>query len=150
MSMTINNRLAALLADPFDSVLEKCGRELGGGGNVRRMFAQRPIPLTLWEDEHGIQLEMDVPGLKQDDLELTVENGQLTIRGERKSPACEGECRHDERRFGAFERVVTLADTIDTGSIEAVLEDGVLSIALSKKPEAQPHRVEVKYQSSGK
>ena len=145
MSTTINNRLAALLSDPFETVLNQCGREWANAGNVRNVFASRPAPMTLWEDESGVHIEMDIPGITHDDLELTVENGNLFIRGERKRPEREGECRHDERRFGEFERVITLADTIDTTSIDAELNDGVLSISLAKKPEAQPHRIAVKH-----
>lgn len=143
MSTTINNRLAALLADPFESMLNQCSRESAGA--VRNVLTPRPAPMTLWEDEQGVQIEVDVPGLTHEQLDLTVENGKLTIRGERKQPEREANLKHDERRFGEFERVVTLPETIDTASIEAELNDGVLSISLKKKPEAQPHRVAVKY-----
>ncbi len=143
LSMNLNNRLAALLSDPFEIVRRDFERAVAGSGNAGTV-AGLAAPLTLWEDENNVVLEIDAPGISRDELDLTFENGTLTIRGERKTTECAGKCWHDERRYGTFERTVTLGDTLDANSVDASLADGVLRISLAKKPEAKPHKITVK------
>ena len=89
-------------------------------------------------------IEMDVPGLSIDDLSVTHERGQIWIRGERKYPQHNQKLWYDERSYGSFQRVVALNESVDPGSIEASLHGGVLFLTLTKKPDHQTHRVEVK------
>jgi HSP20 family protein len=104
-------------------------------------------PLSVWEDEQQFQVEVDLPGLQPQQVDVTVEKGKLFIRGER-TPAGTGP-RHDERAYGKFERVVSLADTIDPARIDASLRDGVLRLTLHKRPEVLPQKVTVKYDDAG-
>lgn len=101
--------------------------------------------LAVWEKEDTLHLELELPGVVRDDVELTVEDGALKIAGERK--AAEDEERHEhysERRFGRFERVVRLPKQFDLESVAAELSDGVLHVTIDKTPESQPKRIDVK------
>jgi len=102
------------------------------------------LPLTIWEDDQHVYLQADVPGFPQESIDLRLHDGQLCITGERPVPQATDDYRHNERMFGVFSRSVTLPETIDPSAIEAELKDGVLSITIRKKPEAQPLKIEVK------
>jgi HSP20 family protein len=147
MLTTVANRWGTSLSDPFEAVRREFARELGlaANGNGSGNDARRYGALSLWEDGQKVCIEIDVPGMQLDDLTLTMEGGQLWIRGERKFTQHEEKCWYDERFYGGFQRAVSLQDTVDPSTIDAALSDGVLSITLTKKPEYQPHRVAVKY-----
>jgi HSP20 family protein len=100
-------------------------------------------PLSLWEDETHFHIEMEAPGLKRDDLELSVEKNILTIGANREKPAEGRNFWHDERRYGRIERKVSLPETTDVEAVEADLADGVLHVKLGKKPEAQPRKITI-------
>ena len=103
-----------------------------------------PAPLALWEEDGKIRLEVELPGVSAESLDLAVEEGRLYVRAERKTPETPREYWHNERRFGKVERYFALPDYADPEAIEADLHDGVLSLAIGKKPEAQPKRIHVK------
>jgi HSP20 family protein len=92
---------------------------------------------------------MDVPGMKIEDIELTLEKGHLCIRGERKAVSCERTRLHEERVHGQFQRMIALSNTVDPSAVEATLREGVLYITLTKRRECQPHRIEVKPGDAG-
>ena len=130
--------------DPFDVARREFQKAFGNAANGQRSANGGYAPLSVWEDQSRLHLEVDLPGLQPGDVDVTVEHGKLSIRGERK-PAEGAQKRYDERAYGRFERVIALSDTIDQGSVEAQLRDGVLLVTLSKKPEVQPQRVVVKH-----
>ena len=102
-------------------------------------------PASLYEDGDHYTVEIDMPGARQDDLELTYEKGTLSISAERKAAEVEGrKVWHEERGFGRVTRQVRLPDLADPASINARFRDGVLSVTVAKKPEAQPKRIEIK------
>jgi HSP20 family protein len=106
--------------------------------------------VDIYEDEQALVLKLEVPGLKPEDLDLRVENQSLIVKGERRFEAEEkAENFHRiERRFGTFARSFTLPQTIDTESITAGYDAGVLRIQLAKKPESKPKQVKVAIGSS--
>lgn len=130
--------------DPFEAARREFQKAFGAPANGQRSANRGYAPLSVWEDQQQLHIDVDLPGLQPADVDVTVEDGKLSIRGERK-PAEGAQGRYDERAYGRFERVIALADTIDQGSVEAQLRDGVLHVTLSKKPEVQPQRVVVKY-----
>ncbi len=132
--------------DPFELARREFQKAFGDGSNGQRLVARGYAPLSVWEDQHQLHIEVDVPGLQPGDVDVTVEDGKLSIRGERK-PTAAAQGRYEERAFGRFERVIALADTIDATSVEAQLRDGILSVALNKKPESQPQKVVVRYEA---
>ena len=102
-------------------------------------------PVDVYEDDHNINLKMEVPGIDQKDIDIRLENNVLTVRGERKLEKEEKEenFQRVERRYGAFTRSFTLPNTVDTENVNAEYENGVLKISLSKRAEAKPKQIKI-------
>lgn len=102
--------------------------------------------LNLWEEDEALHVEAELPGLELTDLEIFVTGrNQLTIRGERKSPAGEGATAHrQERSVGKFERTLTLPFAVDENGVDARIENGVLSVRLPKHESAKPRKIAIK------
>jgi len=101
-------------------------------------------PATLWEEENRWCVEVDLPGIKQEDIDITLEKNALKITAERRAPQEDRKFWHQERSFGTIERLITLPETVDPEGIEAELKEGVLRLNLAKKPELQPKKIQVK------
>lgn len=145
MLTTLPNRVSALFADPFQTLFRDFDRDIPWNGNGNGAMARKVAPLSMWEDGNSVFIEMDVPGIALADLDVSVENNQLTIRGQRRAPDRPDGVMHDERFFGQFERTVVLHEQVDPSTIQAALHDGVLSLKLSRKPEAQRQKVAIHY-----
>jgi HSP20 family protein len=102
-------------------------------------------PVDVYEDEHNVTLKIEVPGIDEKDLDIRVENNTLTVHGERKFEKEEKEenYRRIERQYGGFTRSFTLPNTVDSDSIQANYDKGVLRIKLAKKAEAKPKQIKV-------
>jgi len=102
-------------------------------------------PVDVYEDEHNVTLKIEVPGIEEKDIDVRVENNTLTVHGERKFEKDEKEenYRRVERQYGSFTRTFTLPNTVDTESVSANYEKGVLKIKLAKKAEAKPKQIRV-------
>lgn len=100
------------------------------------------LPIAVWEDADWFTIEVDVPGVKQDEIDLTIHQGVLTVRGERK-PAEGRKYLHNSQTYGKFERVVSLPETVDADRHEANLVDGVLQVRFAKSPAAQPKKIAI-------
>lgn len=98
----------------------------------------------LWEDDAGYHLEIDLPGVHRDDVEITFDKGVLRIAAERKAPEGERNSLAEERVYGRVERTVRLPELVDADSIDANFAEGVLTVSVAKRPEAQPKRIEIK------
>ena len=132
---TIQNQLNRFL-EPFTRMADE---DLVSGAWVP--------PVDVAETQEKIIVRAEVPGMKQQDIQIEFENGLLSIRGERKLAKEEGVTFHRvERTFGNFSRSFTLPRTIDPERISATYRDGVLEIEVPKKEEAKPKqiRIEVK------
>ena len=104
--------------------------------------------LDVRENANAITVEAELPGVEEKDVTVTLANGVLTIKGEKRS---EKEEKSDsyylaERSFGSFERSVRLPDTVDETKVEAKFDKGVLKVTATKKPEAAKaeRRIEIK------
>jgi HSP20 family protein len=109
--------------------------------------------VDVYEDAKKVVLKLEVPGIKQEDLDIRVENQTLVVKGERKLDSEEKEenFHRIERRFGSFVRSFTLPQTVDTNAVTAGYDAGVLTISIAKKAEAQPKQVKIEIGSgSGK
>jgi HSP20 family protein len=95
--------------------------------------------------EHNITLKIEVPGIAEKDIDVRLENNTLTVRGERKFEKEEKEenFHRVERRYGSFFRAFTLPNTVDSDSVSADYDNGVLKIKLAKKAEAKPKQIKV-------
>ena len=102
-------------------------------------------PVDVYEDEKKVVLKLEVPGIEEKDLDVSVENHTLTVKGERKFEKEEKETNFHriERRYGSFYRAFTLPQTVDTENVKASYTAGVLKLELVKKPEAQPKQIKV-------
>ena len=101
--------------------------------------------VDIKEEDARFLIEADVPGVKPDDIEITMEDGILTLRGRREAESRterEG-YRRVERVTGRFFRRFTLPDTADAEAIEAKFNNGVLEVSIPKLPKVQPRRINV-------
>lgn len=112
----------------------------GNGGMTRGWNA----PVAIWDDAQHVYVEVEVPGLCRDDLEVVVHQGSLRIWGERRAAEDNRNYWYNERNFGRFERLITLPDVVDSETIEAEMREGILSVKLMKRPEAQPKKIAIK------
>ncbi len=103
-------------------------------------------PTDIFEDTDGLKILVELPGLRPEDVKLTVENLTLTIRGEKKQVAEEQTTKvhRYERSYGAFERSFALPNTVDVERVAAKFEHGVLTVTLPKAEKAKPRAIEVK------
>lgn len=110
-----------------------------GGGRIYR-------PLTdIVETDQGVSMMIEMPGVGPEDVEITLENRVLTIRGRVHPTRPETlELVHAEYGEGDFERAFTLSEDFDPDRIEAELRNGVLTLTLPRAPEAQPRKIAVR------
>ena len=101
--------------------------------------------LDIAERTDAYLMTVELPGVKLDDLEITLEDGLLTIQGERQftSESSEEQYHRVERRSGGFRRAITLPAHVTADEVEASIEDGVLRILVPKADEAKPKRIQV-------
>ena len=132
---------------PFDALWDEMDRWASDlfhdGAGVDRSF--EPV-LDVTEDENAVSVRAEVPGMDPKDIHIEVDEGVLTLRGEKKEEKDEQkDGRHwTERRYGSFARAISLPAYVDAGKVEAKYKDGVLSITLPKTEQAKPKQVEVK------
>jgi HSP20 family protein len=102
-------------------------------------------PVDIYEDENSFKLHVEVPGVKEGDIDIRLENNTLTLRGERKfeSESKEENFRRVERRYGSFMRSFTLPNAVDPEKVSANYDNGVLEIQLTKRAEAKPKQIKV-------
>jgi HSP20 family protein len=106
--------------------------------------------LDMFEDANAYFLKVDVPGVKERDLELSVTNDVLTLKGKRDQGTEEDEAKkkgrryqREERIYGSFQRTVPLHMPVDSDKVDAKLRDGVLYITLPKREETKPKKISV-------
>jgi HSP20 family protein len=105
----------------------------------------RPVPaMDAWRRSDDVIVQFDLPGVDPDSIEVTVEKGMLTVGGERRPMAAEGdEPVVRERPIGQFARRVVLGDGLDVSRVTATYELGVLTVTLPRHEEVKPRRIEV-------
>lgn len=102
-------------------------------------------PLNVWEDEGQIVLEAQLPGMKIDDIQVTLTGGdQLTLAGERKWSRPDAVWHRQECDCGRFARTVTLPMAVDGDRVEARYDQGILTLTLPKSEAAKPRRISVR------
>lgn len=144
--------------DPFrdfgnlENRLEKFfGRPLltGNGGDKEAMTVTQWSPLVdITEDDKEYLVKAELPDIKKEDVKVNVENGQLTISGERKFEKEEKDKKYHriERSYGSFLRSFTLPEGVSGEKVAADFKDGVLQVHLPKDEKAKPKAIEVKVQ----
>lgn len=128
------------LWDPFTG-FEDIRREMN------RVFDTAFAPaLDIVEEKDNFLVKIDLPGLSKDDVNVTVQDNFLTVKGERKHDVEKKDENfyHRERVHGTFSRTIELPTRIDAGKVLATFKDGVLHVTLPKTEEAKPKQIEVK------
>ena len=115
-------------------------------GNGRAATTAWAPALDISERKDAYLVTVELPGIKPEDLDITMEDGLLTIQGERQvaHDSSEQQFHRVERRYGAFRRSITLPTHVMAEGIQASFEDGVLLILVPKAEEAKPKRIQVR------
>ena len=126
------------LASFFENFTEPTGKDQLAAGNF-------VPPVDVYEDEQNLVLKLEVPGVNEGDINVSVENNTLTVQGERKFEKEEKEenFHRIERRYGSFLRTFRLPNTVDSEKVEASYDKGILKITLAKRAEAKPRQIKV-------
>jgi HSP20 family protein len=121
------------------------GRTYGGDVGESSRGAWTPA-LDVHETQDKFVITMELPGVSPDDVDISVEDSTLVVRGERKfyREQDEESFLRIERRFGEFTRSLTLPSTADAESIQASFDQGVLTIEVPRKEEAKPRKISIK------
>jgi HSP20 family protein len=109
------------------------------------------LPLDVSENDDAFIVTASVPGMNPDDLDITISDNVLTIKGEYKADeTIKDEQYHiRERRYGSFGRSITLPVTVNADDVSANYEDGILTLTVPKAEEVKPRRIAVKVHSNG-
>lgn len=104
------------------------------------------VPMDMYETDENLIITAVVPGLKPEDVDISISGNTLTIKGEFRAEeeGKRGNVHFQERRYGKFQRSVTLPSTVDTEKVEAAFENGILKVTLPKTEEAKPKHIPVK------
>lgn len=135
--------MALVRSDPFRE-LDRLAQQLWGGNGGARSSALS-MPMDAFRKGEVFLVQIDLPGVQEDAIELTVEDNVLTVKAERPSPTTnEGvEKLVAERPYGTFTRQMFLGDNLDVDRIEAHYEAGVLTLTIPVAAHAKPRRIEV-------
>lgn len=112
------------------------------GDGAQRVSYATPVANIL-ESGEGYTVEVEMPGVNKDGIEVTVENGELILVGRRADKEFPGNALYRESRPLDFRRVFDLDPSIDTGKITAKMEQGILTLTLPKAEEVKPRRIQV-------
>ena len=127
------------LSDAMDRMMEdNWARPFGGRGE-----RESRLPLDVYTTPSEVVIAANVPGLKPDEVEITLENDTLSINGEFKAPMENVDYIFQERPYGKFSRALTINVPVDADKVEATFENGVLTITLPKSEAARPKVIKV-------
>ncbi len=144
--MVIWDRNAGLRSNPFGE-LERLSRRMNrvfGPARASGVLEAFP-PLNVWSNNEKTIVTAEIPGIKKEDLDISVENDVLTMKGRREiEQPGEGESfRRHERGHGSFRRVVALPFAVDPESVDAEYKDGILRLELQRHEASKPRRIEI-------
>ena len=135
-------RELATLQDRMNRLFQETA---GSGGTSLTTAGAFVPPVDVYEDEQGLRLKLEVPGIDEKDFDVRIENNVLTVRGERKFEKEEKEenFRRVERSYGSFVRSFSLPTSVDTEKVSAEYKNGVLTVTLPKMEAAKPRQIKV-------
>jgi len=127
--------------DEMDRMFGMSGAPLGLRSVPRGTFPA----INLYDRGDSVMLTAEIPGVKTDDLDLTVLNDSVTLKGQRNNAAAENERYYRrERPNGSFSRTITLPDPVNPDSVKAEYKNGVLKVTMSKAEEAKAKKIQIK------
>ena len=130
------------LRDEIDRLFESPLAELARSS---RLLSGWTPALDVYEDKDNLYVKIEVPGMKREDIDVSLHEGSLSVSGERKSEQKhqDAEVYRAERFFGRFQRTVTLPTPVAADKVRAQYKDGILTITLPKTEEAKPKHIDV-------
>ncbi len=135
----------------FENLLERYNRSSGGAmrssGNGDLSFADWAPSVDIEENEKQYLIKADLPGVDKENIDVKLENGMLSIRGEKRteSETDKGGKHHRRERFyGTFARSFTLPDSVDADKVDAAYKDGVLTLSIPKTENTKPKSIDIK------
>ena len=130
------------LRDELDSLFEM--PLWSGFGRQSQLFSGWTPALDVYQNNDNVIAMIELPGMKKEDIEISLHDGMLTIGGERKAETKEGDnAERSERYIGKFRRSITLPARIDANKVSASYKDGILTVNLPKAEEAKPKQIQV-------
>lgn len=147
--MSLSNRVALAVADPFENV-----REFDAlvnrlfNGNPVAAGVSAPYAVDIREDADHFYIEAELPGYTKEEVDITMENSTLAITAEKKAETKDENPQNpgyllQERRWNRFQRSFKLPLTVDGSSVQASLTDGILRIQLNKREDTKPRKIKV-------
>ena len=129
----MSNRLNRTINDPYTPCTEDS-------------FGAWAPPVDIFERQDHLVIRAEVPGVQKEDMDVRIENGVLTLNGERKqeTDVKEENSHRTERVFGTFTRSFSLPTTVDAAKVTATYKDGVLEVTVPKAETAKPKSIEIK------
>ena len=113
-------------------------------GRQTQLFSGWTPALDLYQNSDHVVAVIELPGMRKEDIEISLHDGMLTISGERGTSATNGEnAERTERVLGKFRRSMTLPTRVDAGKVTATYKDGLLTVTLPKAEEAKPKQIKV-------
>ena len=113
-------------------------------GRQSQLFSGWSPALDLYQNNENVIARVELPGMRKEDIEISLQDGMLTINGERKSETAEGDkAERTERYVGKFRRSISLPTQVDANKVTANYRDGILTVTLPKAEEAKPKQIKV-------
>ena len=131
---TLRDELDSLFELPFFSNI----------ANQAQLFSGWTPALDLYQSNDNVTAMVELPGMRKEDIDISLHDGTLTISGERKHEMVEGEnAERSERYIGRFRRSISLPTRVDASKVTASYKDGILTVTLPKAEEAKPKQIQV-------
>jgi HSP20 family protein len=113
-------------------------------GRQTQLFSGWTPALDLYQNNDNVVAVVELPGLRKEDIEISLHDGTLTISGERKTETgTDDKAERSERYVGTFRRSITLPARVDSNKVSATYKDGILTVTLPKAEEAKPKQIQV-------
>ncbi|NOY23519.1 MAG: Hsp20/alpha crystallin family protein [Acidobacteria bacterium] len=143
MAITKYNPIREMVG--LSNSLNRMFEEMSGFNTDTEITGSWAPAVDVSESENAIEIKADLPGMTEKDIDVTVENNTLTIKGERKF---ENEDKREnyhriERQYGSFYRSFQLPNTVDVTRINANFKNGILELALPKREETKPKKISI-------
>ena len=113
-------------------------------GRQSQLFSGWTPALDVYQNNDNVIAMIELPGMRKEDIEISLHDGMLTISGERKTESQDGDnAERTERFVGKFRRSITLPSRVDANKVSASYKDGILTVTLPKAEEAKPKQIQV-------
>jgi HSP20 family protein len=113
-------------------------------GRQTELFSGWAPALDLYQNSDNVIAMLELPGMRKEDVEISLHDGMLNVAGERKTETPKGEtAERSERYVGKFRRTIPLSARVDANKVSATYKDGILTVTMPKAEEAKPKRIQV-------